>query len=77
VALTVIGMLQYVAPVLQFLVGLVVVGEAMPTSRWVGFALVWVALIVLSLDALHASRRTRLAPPDPVLAAAAGAGPGA
>jgi chloramphenicol-sensitive protein RarD len=77
VPLTVIGMLQYVAPVLQFLVGLVVVGEAMPASRWVGFALVWVALIALSLDALHASRRTRPAAPDAVLAAAASAGPGA
>jgi chloramphenicol-sensitive protein RarD len=77
VALTVIGMLQYVAPVLQFLVGLLVVGEAMPTSRWLGFALVWAALIVLSADALHAARRSRTPVEDPALAAAASAGPGA
>jgi chloramphenicol-sensitive protein RarD len=77
VALTVIGMLQYVAPVLQFLVGLLVVGEAMPTSRWVGFALVWAALVVLSADGLHAARRSRARVEDPALAAAASAGPGA
>src|SRR3954451_24714123 len=61
VPLTVIGMLQYLAPVLQFLVGLVIVGEDMPASRWIGFGLVWVALVVLSGDLLHAARRTRLA----------------
>src|SRR4051794_11723911 len=61
VPLTVIAMLQYLAPVLQFLVGLVIVGEAMPASRWIGFGLVWVALVVLSVDLLHAARRTRLA----------------
>ena len=61
VPLTVIGMLQYLAPVLQFLVGLVIVGEAMPASRWIGFGLVWLALVVLSADLLHAARRTRLA----------------
>jgi chloramphenicol-sensitive protein RarD len=61
VPLTVLGMLQYLAPVLQFLVGLVVVGEAMPASRWIGFGLVWVALVILSGDLLHAARRTRVA----------------
>jgi chloramphenicol-sensitive protein RarD len=61
VPLTVIGMLQYLAPVLQFLVGLVIVGEAMPASRWIGFGLVWLALAVLSADLVHAARRTRLA----------------
>lgn len=69
VAMTMIGMLQYIAPVLQFLVGLVLVGEAMPASRWIGFALVWVALLVLSLDGMHAMRRSRAAP-EPALAAA-------
>ncbi|MEA2373848.1 MAG: chloramphenicol-sensitive protein RarD [Thermoleophilaceae bacterium] len=71
VALTMIGMLQYIAPVLQFLVGLLLVGEAMPASRWIGFALVWVALAVLSLDGMHAVRRSRAAgPPEPALATA-------
>lgn len=73
VALTVLGMLQYIAPVLQFLVGLLIVGEAMPVARWVGFGLVWVALAVLSVDGLHAARRSRRAlraSGEPALAAA-------
>jgi chloramphenicol-sensitive protein RarD len=61
VPLTVIGMLQYLAPVLQFVVGLLIVGEAMPASRWIGFGLVWLALVVLSADLLQAARRTRVA----------------
>jgi chloramphenicol-sensitive protein RarD len=53
------GMLQYLAPVLQFLVGLTIAGEAMPATRWIGFGLVWIALVVLSVDGLRASRRAR------------------
>lgn len=69
VPLTLMGMLQYLAPVLQFLVGLAIVGEKMPASRWIGFGLVWVALVVLSGDGLRASRRARARLPaaEPVL----------
>jgi chloramphenicol-sensitive protein RarD len=59
VPLTVIGMLQYLTPILQFLIGLLVQHEAMPASRWVGFLLVWVALIILSADAVRTARRSR------------------
>jgi chloramphenicol-sensitive protein RarD len=62
VPLTVMGMLQYLAPVLQFIVGLAIAGEAMPTSRWLGFGLVWLAIVVFSVDGLHAARRARAAP---------------
>ncbi|WUU98321.1 EamA family transporter RarD [Actinoallomurus sp. NBC_01490] len=65
VPLTVIGMLQYLAPVLQFLIGLVVQHEAMPASRWIGFLLVWVALVLLSADAVRTARRSRRAKPEP------------
>jgi len=61
VPLTVMGMLQYLAPVLQFLVGLAIVGEAMPSSRWIGFGLVWLAIMVFSVDGLNAARRARTA----------------
>jgi chloramphenicol-sensitive protein RarD len=54
VPLTTVGLLQYLAPVLQFLVGWLIVEEAMPTSRWVGFALVWGALLILTWDGLRA-----------------------
>ncbi|HEX5018863.1 MAG TPA: EamA family transporter RarD [Actinomycetes bacterium] len=62
IPLTWIGLLQYVAPVLQFLIGVVVYGEPMPTSRWIGFTLVWVALVVLAADSLVAVRRGRGVP---------------
>ncbi|MFF3065250.1 EamA family transporter RarD [Oerskovia sp. NPDC057915] len=58
--LSLVGMLQYLAPVLQFLVGLLVFHESMPPARWAGFSLVWLALIVLSVDGLRAMRASRL-----------------
>ena len=61
VPLTVVGMLQYLTPSLQFLVGLVVFGEDMPPSRWIGFGLVWAALAILSVDALRAAQQSRSA----------------
>jgi chloramphenicol-sensitive protein RarD len=67
VPLTLMGMLQYLAPVLQFLVGLAIVGETMPASRWIGFGLVWAAIVVFSIDGLRASRRARVRAPAPVL----------
>lgn len=52
-----IGLLQYLAPVLQFGFGVFYFGEDMPTGRWVGFALVWVALLGFTWDALRHRRR--------------------
>lgn len=59
VPLTVIGLLQFVAPILQFVIGAWLLGEPMPLERWVGFGLVWIALIVLTVDSLVYSRRAR------------------
>jgi chloramphenicol-sensitive protein RarD len=59
IPLTWIGLLQYTAPVLQFLIGVLVYDEPMPASRWVGFALVWSALAVLAVDSVIAVRRGR------------------
>jgi chloramphenicol-sensitive protein RarD len=66
VPLTVIGMLQYLAPVLQFLIGLVIQHESMPASRWIGFLLVWIALIILTIDGLVTARSRRRAEPPPL-----------
>lgn len=55
--LTSIGLLQYLTPVLQFAVGVGIRHEPMPVARLLGFGLVWIALLVLSVDAL--SRRHR------------------
>jgi chloramphenicol-sensitive protein RarD len=51
--LTTIGLLQYVAPMLQFVVALVIFQEAMTTDRWIGFGVVWLALLVLTVDMLR------------------------
>ncbi|RII92919.1 EamA family transporter RarD [Clavibacter michiganensis] len=62
--LSVIGLTQYLAPLLQFAFGVFVMHEAMPPERWAGFAIVWAALVLLTIDMLRASRRpaSRVAP---------------
>ncbi|MDX3226569.1 EamA family transporter RarD [Streptomyces sp. ME19-01-6] len=57
--LSTIGMLQYVAPIFQFALGVAVFHESMPPERWAGFALVWLALALLTWDALHTAHRAR------------------
>jgi len=64
VPLTVIGLLQFVAPIIQFGIGVWVLHEPMTLERWIGFALVWVALVILSVDSVVASRRHRRAAVD-------------
>ncbi len=51
--LTMIGLLQYIAPTLQFVIGVAVLHEEMPPARWAGFALVWVAIVILTVDGLR------------------------
>ena len=63
--LTLVGLVQYLAPLLQFILGVTLLAEPMPVERWVGFALVWVALIVLSVDLLLAGRSPRRASLEP------------
>ncbi|GAA2970086.1 MULTISPECIES: EamA family transporter RarD [Streptomyces] len=59
VPLSVLGLLQYLAPVFQFALGILYFHEEMPPERWAGFALVWVALALLTWEALRTARRTR------------------
>ena len=61
VPLSTLGLLQYLAPVLQFLTGVVLYHEPMPASRLAGFALVWAALALLTFDGLRNGRRRRRA----------------
>jgi chloramphenicol-sensitive protein RarD len=72
--LSVIGMLQYIAPTMQFLLGVLVFDEHMPPARWVGFALVWVALVVLTADGVRAGRAEALARRSAVAGTDVGAG---
>jgi chloramphenicol-sensitive protein RarD len=60
IPLTGLGVLQYIAPVLQLASGVLIFHEPMPPARLAGFALVWLALIVFTVDAVrHARRRSR------------------
>ncbi len=61
IPLVTLGLLQYLAPVLQFLIGVLVYGEDMPLSRLAGFALVWVALTIFASDAARTARASRVA----------------
>lgn len=56
VPLVVLGLLQYLTPTLQFLVGVVVLDEDLPPDRLAGFVLVWLALVVLGFDAVRRAR---------------------
>jgi len=57
VSLTAIGLLQYVAPTLQFLIGWLVLREAFDATRAVGFALIWFGLAVFASEGVLRSRR--------------------
>jgi chloramphenicol-sensitive protein RarD len=63
--LVVIGFVQYLTPILQFVIGTFILHEAMPPERWVGFSLVWLALIILSIDMVLHARSVRRALPLP------------
>jgi chloramphenicol-sensitive protein RarD len=58
VSLTTLGLLQYVTPTMQFVLGVLVFQEPMPPMRWVGFGLVWVALVIFTVESLHHRRRS-------------------
>lgn len=55
--LSTIGMFQYIAPIAQFIFGYFVFQELMTPGRWIGFILVWVAVIILIWDALRQIRQ--------------------
>ncbi|MGA8256882.1 MAG: EamA family transporter RarD [Nocardioides sp.] len=57
VSLVTLGLLQYLAPVLQFALGVLVFNEDMPAGRWLGFGLVWIALTIFTLEAVRHRRR--------------------
>ncbi|MFJ8664493.1 EamA family transporter RarD [Streptomyces sp. NPDC093600] len=74
VPLSTLGLLQYLAPVFQFLLGVVYFHEAMPPERWAGFSLVWLALTLLTWDALRTAHRNRAAVEAAARAALRGTG---
>jgi chloramphenicol-sensitive protein RarD len=59
VSLTTIGLLQYITPTVQFILGVTVFAEPMPPMRWVGFVLIWVALALFTGESLRHRHRQR------------------
>ncbi|MGH3332153.1 MAG: EamA family transporter RarD [Nocardioidaceae bacterium] len=57
VSMTTIGLLQYLAPTIQFALGVFLFHEPMPPMRWAGFALVWLALVIFTFEAVTYRRR--------------------
>ena len=54
--LTLVGLLQYITPTIQFCIGVWYYREDMPAARWAGFLIIWVALMSLALDLIRSSR---------------------
>ncbi|HOU45033.1 MAG TPA: EamA family transporter RarD [Anaerolineaceae bacterium] len=65
IPLTTIGLLQYIAPTLQFLLGVLVFHEPFDQTRLIGFMIIWLALVLFSVENLLARRRTPSAAPIP------------
>ena len=55
--LSTLGLLQYITPIVIFTFGVTIFHDSMSTSRWIGFIIVWVALIVFSVDAVRHAKK--------------------
>lgn len=54
-----LGFLQYIAPILQFSIGIVAFGERLQPNRMIGFMIIWLALMIYTLDTFRAGKRAR------------------
>lgn len=59
VTLVTLGLLQYIAPTLQFLIGVFVYHESFTRSQMIGFGLIWLALLMYSAEGLLNARKKR------------------
>jgi chloramphenicol-sensitive protein RarD len=57
--LTTMGILQYIAPTLQFILGITLFAEPLTPQRLIGFALVWAALAIYTLEGVSGASRRR------------------
>jgi chloramphenicol-sensitive protein RarD len=56
IPLSIVGILQYISPTISFLLGVFVFGEPFSATQFVGFSIVWAALLLFALDGISASR---------------------
>ena len=67
IPLSTVGLLQYIGPTLQFLVGALIYGEPFDRMRLVGFSIVWSALVLFAIDSLrHAAAQRRSLGHEPI-----------
>ncbi len=59
IPLSTLGILQYIAPILQLLLGVVLYGEVVSNGEWVGFVFVWIALVIYAFDNARMLKATR------------------
>jgi chloramphenicol-sensitive protein RarD len=59
IPLSTLGLMQYLTPTVQFILGVVVFGEPMPLMRWFGFGLIWLALVLFTFETLRNRQRVR------------------
>lgn len=74
VTLTSLGLMQYITPLLQMLIAVFVVHEHISPERWIGFSIIWVAVVVFTVDMLVRARSRRRARRAAGATGAAGAG---
>ncbi|WP_392543137.1 EamA family transporter RarD [Oryzobacter telluris] len=59
IPLVTVGLIQFITPVLQLIVGVAVLGEHVTPRLWVGFGIVWLALVLLTVDSLRTAQSNR------------------
>ena len=64
ITLTTLGFLQYVAPTLQFLIGVFIYNEYVSTQRLIGFCLIWAALVLYTVESVYRARHKAIAAPQ-------------
>jgi len=65
VSLTVLGLLQYIAPTIQFILGIALYHEPFAATQMIGFSVIWTALAVFTFEGMAERRRLALAPAPP------------
>jgi chloramphenicol-sensitive protein RarD len=59
VTLVTLGLLQYIAPTLQFLIGVFIYDELFSHTQMIGFGLIWLALLLYSVEGVFVARKKR------------------
>ena len=62
ITMTALGLMQYLAPTIQFLIGLLIFHEPFPVTKLIGFAIIWTALILFTAENIFFSLRRRTRP---------------